>query len=458
MSAPLRLALIGAALAALAGSLFILGGGGRTPPPTPTASPFTSVPPLSSVTPSVAPRTLVPTTGSLAPGAYTARMAAGRLELTVPTGWSSPTVTQLSLAFQRAAGPTDDTVQVFFDMRRAAKDARCTEWPEPGVGSAADAIATDLAGDANLAVTRGGPVSATGMTGEIIDVALAAGAKRTCPFSAGQPSVPLIVDTIPGEGAFWGVGPNERIRLVVLDADGGHNIVVAIDSADGSSFDDLVAATMPIVQSLGFTAAGPLAACTDPTYPCAGSLAAGTVSSMLFQPGFTFTVPSGWSSSLDRARSYYLVPPGHAFDMQVTSQVAIPDQTANCGASRKPSAGTSVADWVTFLTTHPGLTATAPVDVTIGGYPGKSVSFHRSDTWTKTCPNSIGPAVVVMTDTGNPPTRSTWIDDHHVTFTIVDVKGTTVIVGIYAGPTEDNLAGANANAKAVLDSIRFGGG
>jgi hypothetical protein len=172
--------------------------------------------------------------------------------LTLPTGWSAPQVTQQDFALHLTGGAADDTVRVFFDMRRASKDAACTEAPEPEIPGTAEAIAQDLHADRNLKVDSPAPVFANGLQGQIVDVQLAADVTRTCPFSSGLPSVPLVVDTIAGQGAFWGVGPSERIRLVVLDALRGHNVIVAIDSANGSSFDTLVSATMPIVQSMQF--------------------------------------------------------------------------------------------------------------------------------------------------------------------------------------------------------------
>jgi hypothetical protein len=452
MSTQLRIALVGAALVAgIVGGALMIGGGGRTSTPAPTPSDSRS----SSPSPSGVASALITAPGALPPGAYTAQLVAGRLGLTLPAGWSSPQVTQRDFTLHRLAGPAGDTMKVFFDMRRASKDTACTEAPEPGVLDSARAIADDLSADPNLVVSSPAPFDEQSGSGLIVDVQLASATTRTCPFSSGQPSVPLIVDMVPGEGAFWGIGPGERIRLVLLDAAGGHNIVVAIDSAGGSSFEALAGEAMPIVRSFAFESGGPAPVCVDPAYTCAGLLPAATYPTTLFQPAFTFTVPSGWTNGLDRARSYFLTPPGHTFDFQVMSDVAIPAQLDDCGAARKAGAGTTVADWVGFLTTHPGLTATKPVDVTIGGYAGKSVSFHRSDTWTKTCPQSLGPAIVLVTDTATPPSRSVWIDDHYVTFTIVDVNGTTVIFALLCGPNDGYLTSANRDAKPVLDSIEF---
>lgn len=246
MSSQLRLVLIIGALltAAIAGAAVFSGGAGSRSQPGPAATP--------SPTPSPSPIALRATTG-LAAGTYVASMQAGRLVLTLPSGWSAPQVTSQDFRLHLDAGATDDVVPVFFDMRRAAKDAACTEAPEPGVGATAQAIAANLVADRNLRVATPTPIVVNGLSGSVLDVTLAASTTRTCPFSGGKPSIPLVVDTLAGAGAYWGIGPGERIRLVLLDAPANHNVVIAIDSLAGTSYDALVGAAMPIVQSLAFT-------------------------------------------------------------------------------------------------------------------------------------------------------------------------------------------------------------
>jgi hypothetical protein len=217
-----------------------VGGPGGSPPPTVPLTPHPSA------------IALIAPTGSLAPGTYSVPAGAGHLSFTVPTGWAVPQVGSGSSDFtlHLNAGPSDDTLKVFFDMRRAAKDTACTEAPEPGVGATAQALVANFRADGDLNVTPPTPIRIGDLQGLVIDVTLAAGTTRTCPFSSGAPSVPLVVDTLTGAGPFWGIGPNEKIRLVILDAPGVTNVVIVVDSAAGGSFDQLVNATMPVLQTL----------------------------------------------------------------------------------------------------------------------------------------------------------------------------------------------------------------
>lgn len=196
-------------------------------------------------------------------------------------------------------------------------------------------------------------------------------------------------------------------------------------------------------------------ACDDPAFRCAGPLTAGTVSTTAFKPPLTFTIPTGWANSLDRERTYNLKPDDQSLFFQVFSQVAIPNQNASCKAERKAGFGTSVADFVRFYTTHPGLVASAPEPVTLGGYLGKRLTVHVKATWTATCPGSIGPAVVLVTDTVTVPDRSVWIDDQFTTLSIVNVAGTTVIARIESGPSAAANASDQARMQPILNSFRF---
>lgn len=195
----------------------------------------------------------------LAAARYATQLVVGRLTFALPAGWSSADLSERDFTLHLDAGPIDDTVKVFTDMRRASKDAACTEDPQAGVGATADLLAQDLIGDPNLVVTQAGSIDLDGRHGRVVDVSLAPGTTRTCPFSNGQPTIPLIVDTIPGQGAFWGIGPDkEKIRLIIVDALPDHNVVIALDSAAGTSFDALVNATMQVVGSFTFEAGDPL--------------------------------------------------------------------------------------------------------------------------------------------------------------------------------------------------------
>jgi len=195
--------------------------------------------------------------------------------------------------------------------------------------------------------------------------------------------------------------------------------------------------------------------CDDPAFSCAGSLTEGEHSSVAFKPGFTFSIPAGWGNTLDRGRTYTFHAPGNTLSLQVMSQVAIPEQTAGCPAQRKAGAGNTVSDWVTFLTGHPGLVASTPEPLTVGGYSGMRITFHVGTAWTMTCPQSIGPAAFLITDSGAVPARVYWIDDQFTTFTILDVAGETVIIHMDSAPSDAANAKDQQTVNPIVETFKF---
>ncbi len=214
------------------------------------------------------------------------------------------------------------------------------------------------------------------------------------------------------------------------------------------------------------TAAAPLnspaastPACDPGATTCAGILQAGAQTAGIFRPQLAFNVPAGWTNPFQKNRTYmlhYNFARGHF--LQVLSQNAIPAQNASCSAERKAGVGNAVEDWVAFLTTHPGLTASTPAAVSVGGYAGMQLDVHVSPGWTATCPNSLGPAVVLITDSGTVPDRAKWIDDQNATFRILDVAGETVIIYLESSSNPADLAALNVQFQPLFDSFAFSPG
>ena len=196
-------------------------------------------------------------------------------------------------------------------------------------------------------------------------------------------------------------------------------------------------------------------ACDTGTTGCLGPLEPGEYTTGAFRPTMTYVVADGWTNVRDRARVYGLQRPGGDFVFQVLSQNAIPEQNSVCSAVPKAGAGNSVSDWVDFLTKHPGLDASTPTPVTIDGHAGFSLVLTVAPTWKQTCPNALGPAVMLITDSGATPDRTIWIDNQVETLTILDIAGTTVIIRLESGSEPAAQPRDLAKVQPVIDSMRF---
>lgn len=245
-------------VALLGATVFIVASPSRVPGPLPLPTalpaPRATAPPISLIQP----------VDQLAPGRYIVRSNTGPTTFVVPAGWLVATMGLLDYSLAPMDAKPDDSLRVFFNMHVAAKDAACTEAPEPGIKPTVDAIVDDLVNDERIVTTKPVDITVGDLHGKWLDVRIAPTTRSTCPFMTdGSPTVPLLVDdadyvaNAPGpeisNGPFWGVDTDDRLRLVILDRpDGGGNVVFIVNSADGTTFDDLVTKSMPVIESFTF--------------------------------------------------------------------------------------------------------------------------------------------------------------------------------------------------------------
>ncbi len=204
------------------------------------------------------------------------------------------------------------------------------------------------------------------------------------------------------------------------------------------------------------TSSSPAFPCAEGTTGCAGPLVAGAHASTQFDGPFTFSVPDGWTNIRANYRSYQLQS-SQATDSEfiVWSHAAPDAQTSDCGPAREPGVGTMTEDWLGYLTHHPGLEVTAPVTSDLGGRTLTSVRVSVLPTWAGRCPDNTDPALPLVTDTEDPPTRS-HLASGEVFMGFVDVGDEAIVIWVDAsgGVSLDAML---ALAQPVIDSLRFSG-
>lgn len=210
-------------------------------------------------------------------------------------------------------------------------------------------------------------------------------------------------------------------------------------------------ATAPSPTAPADTPSAPLTRFCEPLFRC-DPLPAGTYQSAEFRPTLTFTVPRGWIA-VDRAGAFTLSGSSPRFagldvEVAVLSQLAIPVED-DCSGDRNPGAGNTVQDWVAFLSEHPGLETTEPMPFALGGFGGMQLDVKVAASWTLRCPESEGPAVVLIADTDP-------IDTARVRFRILDVAGETVIV--YVDESDSSIGSLDtrdAALKPLIETFQF---
>ena len=137
---------------------------------------------------------------------------------------------------------------------------------------------------------------------------------------------------------------------------------------------------------------------------CLGDLEAGDYASQFFDPFVgpgeswaprfgvvQYVVPEGWANASDWPTTFQLQPAGTEPTTSITlyANVAVVSDD-HCADTPDPAVGRSaraIADW---LASAPGLVATAPEAVTIGGLSGHRIDITLDPAWTETCPFSAG--------------------------------------------------------------------
>jgi hypothetical protein len=204
--------------------------------------------------------------------------------------------------------------------------------------------------------------------------------------------------------------------------------------------------------------------CEAGTIGCAGQLAAGDHRSTTFQPLLTYTTTDGtWFNSLDSDNSYELAgPDGY---LLIWAHPAIVERTSACEDLPASDVGAGVADWIDYITRHPGLRARNVHPVVIGGAlgaggrVGQSVDVTASIEWTPTCADDLWTANLVQFIVSRAPSPVGIYgvaSNGTVRYVILQNGADSILIAFY-GPNAEFEAAAD-RAQIVIDTMVFGCG
>ena len=230
-------------------------GGGAVPS---TASPAPSLPPRPAPTVTAVPttsvkRSLAPPAclGACSPGTHRSARLQPPLTYTVPEGWfigDDPTEYALRVGSDSAT----DGIFLFRDPLAHSQKPDCPVAADPKVGTSAKELTDWIARLPGLDATSPKAVTVGGLPGYLLDVRLAPTWTHTCPYSDGQPVVPLIVGSQPGSGPDWSVG-STGMRIWVLDAGENRRIWMDVEAGDRLTLDDMIQRATPVIESFEFS-------------------------------------------------------------------------------------------------------------------------------------------------------------------------------------------------------------
>ena len=193
----------------------------------------------------------------------------GQLSFTVPEGWMAvedrpEDVVLMHQVSDAAAGqPSTDLLIVLFAQpwfTAVQNGAPCGASSDaPRVRQGADDIASAIMALDGVVSVPPTAVTIGGYRGQILDLRLAPSWIGGCRTPDGHiAAVPFLLGVGPQIGPTVGVLPEQPLRLILLDLTAGRTVAVAmfrIGPATPSSFEEDVAAAMPIIESLQFPAA-----------------------------------------------------------------------------------------------------------------------------------------------------------------------------------------------------------
>ena len=142
---------------------------------------------------------------------------------------------------------------IYFLLDPAVASSDCDEAEEPGVGRSVDDLVTWLERAPGLALSEPKPVTVGGLDGIQLDLRLDPAWEKTCVFSEGLPTVPLVIRRADVGGYHWAIHPDMSMRWYILESGDGAMIVDIDDGPSGLSRDDLLRAGGEIVDSLVFS-------------------------------------------------------------------------------------------------------------------------------------------------------------------------------------------------------------
>ena len=210
--------------------------------------------------------------------------------------------------------------------------------------------------------------------------------------------------------------------------------------------------------------------CPNITNNCLGPIDAGTHRSQFVDPfigpgetwaprygALTYTVPAGWLNDSDYAQDFGLLPEGSPDGTVIAmgTDAVAPSETDACSEIASTTIAQdakSIAEWVASA---PGVVATFPVKLKIGGHDAWRVDVSMDPAWTTKCPkfSNGGPGRIMFVDRSPADCFSAaLVPGQRDRYYLIDVEGRAFLVQIEA-MTAAAYAGFVDRASAIVEGM-----
>ena len=174
---------------------------------------------------------------------------------TVPTGWSQ---LDNSPSLGRPNDPGTMALSLTLDVAPHSQASNCPDSVAPGVERTVSALSDWLTYLPGLVTTAPTAITIGGYHGVLLDLSAAPTWSLICDLTSDGQVRTVFTFTDPAPQSGGGVVIRDHLqgdghaRYILLDLAAGHNLLIEIGAPDQASWNDLVQAAMPIVNSFQF--------------------------------------------------------------------------------------------------------------------------------------------------------------------------------------------------------------
>lgn len=182
----------------------------------------------------------------------------------------------------------------------------------------------------------------------------------------------------------------------------------------------------------------------------------------LTEPEVTMTVPDGWLLTETFPRHFGLRPTEFLAENSVRTwyDMRVASRDATCPEAQDPAFGHTAPDILEAFVTRPGVVATTPEPLDLGGLDGHWFDVRVDAAWSEPCPfTGDAPATTLFVHDEVPDENAFWglagLDERMRIFVIDDGAGSNILITIDAvdEATFDRLLAA---AMPVIATFEFG--
>jgi len=215
-----------------------------------------------------------------------------------------------------------------------------------------------------------------------------------------------------------------------------------------------------------------LVACPAENDGCLGPLPPGRYPSQYIDPfvaaggnwaprynAISYQVPAGWSNTADWPTQLSIQRQGTTSDdgIHAWTQVAIDSEQAPCDQSPDPNVSPSANAISDYLAHAPGVVATAPAPVTIGGLSGFQLDISMDPAWSATCPFSNGQPIrmIFVGQTARDGFSWALAPGMHARLWILDLGNAGAMVVDAEGETKAAFDAIAGEASTIVESFQI---